>query len=246
MIAIASRFGVTLDQLQAANPEVSPNFLSLGMQLVIPVSFDDQETVQEQVLPLEEGEVTCYSLRTGGMWCYWLIGNSLAEPVENIAGVIRLYNRAGDLVASENATTLLNVLDSGAQMPLAAFFPPGSDEWTLAQGQLISAVAVNQYAQRYASGAVEGLNVTVSDDGLGAEVTGTLRMEEDLDAEYIWVTAAAYDVDGTVVGVRRWEATAAPQNGVVRFAFEVFSLGRPIDSVEVFYEIRADRPADPE
>lgn len=38
MFSIALYYGITLDELKAANPEVNPNAMSLGTVLLIPVT----------------------------------------------------------------------------------------------------------------------------------------------------------------------------------------------------------------
>jgi LysM repeat protein len=238
MIAIAARFGITLDELQVANPEVSPNLLSLGTQLVIPVSFEDQDQTAEPILSLGEGEVDCFPVRTGGVRCYWLVTNMLDQPVENISGVIRLVDQLGQEVSSSSAVTLLNVLEPGMEAPLAAFFEPPVADWQLAQGQITSVVLVNQYEERYLQGRIVSPAVEVAPDGLQAKVSGLLEFTSGKLPEYGWVLAIAYDTNGDIVGVRRWEAPVEQLNNSLEFNFLVFSLGRPIDQVTLQYEAR--------
>jgi LysM repeat protein len=242
MIAIAVRFGVTLDDLQLANPEVSPNFLSIGTQLVIPINFDDEEqgASGNEVLPLVEGTLECTSVRSGGMWCYWLMINPLEQAVENISGVIRLYDQDGEQVASGQAVAALNIIGPGQQAPLGVYFPPPVPDWQLAQGQLVSAVTANQYEQRYLQGEFEQLEVDIHPDRLSAQVSGRIRFNGGQQPEYVWILAVAYDLEGIVVGVRRWEAPAEDLSDVLNLSFEVFSLERPIDRVDVIFEARAD------
>jgi LysM repeat protein len=247
MLAIASQFGITLDELQVANPEVSPNFLSIGTQLVIPLSFDEEETAAEQLLPIEEGEIECFQVRSGGLWCYWLVGNTLDHPVENITAIIRLYDGLGQQVASKAAVPLLNILENGAQTPITVFFEPPVPSWQLAQGQLQSVVAANQFSERYLSGSFEGVNVSITPDGLQADTSGTLLLTSGQLPEYVWVLAVAYDAQDAVVGVRRWEASEDQlTDNTPTFSFQVFSLGRPIDHVELLYEARALPSPEPE
>jgi LysM repeat protein len=247
MIAIASRFGITLDELQVANPEVSPNYLSVGTQLVIPIKFDEEETAAEQLLPIEEGEIECFQIHSGGVWCYWVVGNTLEHPVENITAVIRLYNGLGQQVASKAAVPLLNILEAGAQTPIAVFFEPPVPSWQLAQGQLQTVVAANQFSERYFSGSLEGVNVSISPNGLQADISGTLRLTTDQLPEYVWVQAVAYDSEDAVVGLRRWEAPDAQlADNTPAFEFQVYSLGRPIDHVDILFEARALPAPEPE
>jgi LysM repeat protein len=241
MIEIALRFGITLDELQLANPEVSPNFLSIGTQLIIPLSFEGEEgATGNEVLPLVDGALDCTPIRSGGMWCYWLVANPLEEPVENIAAVIRLYDLNGEQVASRQAAAALNVLGPGQQTPLAVYFQPPVPNWQLAQGQLVSAVIANQYELRYLQGDLEQLVVDVHPDGLGALVSGRIRFAGGQQPGYVWVLAVAYDEEGVVVGVRRWEASAEERSAVQDFSFEVFTLNRSIDRVAVSFEARAE------
>jgi LysM repeat protein len=247
MIAIASRFGITLDELQVANPEVSPNYLSVGTQLVIPLKFDDEEPAAEQLLPIEEGEIECFQIRSGGVWCYWLVGNTLEQPVENISAVIRLYDGLGQLVISKAAVPLLNILEPGAQTPITVFFEPPVPSWQLAQGQLQTVVAANQFSERYISGSFEGMNISISQDDLQADISGTLRLTTEQLPEYVWVLAVAYDSENAVVGVRRWEASEDQlTDNTPTFAFQVFTLGRPIDHVDMLFEARALPAPEPE
>jgi LysM repeat protein len=247
MLAIASRFGITLDELQVANPEVSPNFLSIGTQLVIPLKFHEEETAAEQLLPIEEGEIECFQVRSGGLWCYWLVGNPLDHPVENITAIIRLYDGLGQQVASKTAVPLLNILESGAQTPITAFFEPPVPPWQLAQGQLQSVVAANQFSERYISGSFEGLNISISQEGLQAGISGMLRLTTEQLPEYVWVLAVAYDSEDAVVGVRRWEASEDQlAENTPAFSFQVYSLGRPIDHVDMLFEARALPAPGPE
>ena len=246
LIAIAVRFGITLDELQVANPEANPNLLSLGTQLVIPVSFEEQEESSSSGVALEAGEVECFTIRSGGVRCYLMVTNPLDDAVENISGVIRLYDQSGQQVSSQKAAAFLNLLEPEMQAPLAAFFDPPVGEWQLAQGQILTAVTVNQYAERYLPGEVERLRVEVADDGLQAEVGGKLIFEAGRLPEYVWILAIAYDANGDFVGVKRWEAPFDLLSDVLDFSFEVYSLGRPIDQITIQFEARTAGSPQPQ
>jgi LysM repeat protein len=246
MIAIAARFGITLDELQVANPEVNPNFLSVGTQLVIPVEFEEGGTTDDQLLPIEEGNTECYQVRSGGVWCYWLLTNPLAQPVENISAVIRLYDGLGQQLVSKQAVPLLNILEPETQAPITVFFEPPVPTWQLAQGQLQSVVYANQFSERYILGSFEAVDVNISLDGLMADISGELRMTVGQLPEYVWVLAVAYDANGVVVGARRWEAPRDQLTDSPDFIFQVYSLGRPIDHVDLLFEARALPAQEPE
>jgi LysM repeat protein len=256
MIGIATYFGITYDQLSLANPEVNPNFLSVGTQLIIPLPTaeadgeDTSEPASPEVLPLQTGEVFCYPVRSGGMWCYLPVTNTTSSPAENITGVVRLYNELGEETASQTAHSMLNLLSPGGVLPLAAYFSPPIPNWSSGQGQLVSAVEANQSEIRYLPGDLRDLNsAPISSDQLGFQVSGnlvySLPTKEDgslPEWSYVWVLVTAYDSDGAIVGVRRWEADTDQLGTEVSFNVEVFSLGKPIETVQVLSEARITQP----
>jgi len=256
MIGIAIYFGITYDQLSLANPEVNPNFLSVGTQLIIPLPKAEadgegtSEPASPEVLPLQTGQVFCYPVRSGGMWCYLAVTNTTSSPAENITGVLRLYNPSGEETASQTAHSMLNLLSPGGVMPLAAYFSPPLPKWSSAQGQLVSAVEANQSETRYLSGELKDLNsVPLNEDQLGFQVSGNLvyslpaREDGSLpELSYVWVLVTAYDTDGAIVGLRRWEAETDQLGPEMSFDIQVFSLGKPIETVQVLSEARIIQP----
>jgi len=173
------------------------------------------------------------------------VRNTLDEAVENISGVIRLYDQSGHQVASKNAVTLLNLLEPKMKAPLSAFFEPPVGDWQLAQGQILTAVTVNQYEERYLQGQFTRLDVGVAEGGLQAEVNGNLAFQSGGLPDYVWILAIAYDSNGELVGVKRWEAPLDLLTDSLDFSFEVFSLGRPIDKVTLQYEARSANSTQP-
>ena len=256
MIGIAKYFGITYDELSLANPEVNPNFLSVGTTLIIPLPQDQSGDAGSEgqpgpeLLPLQTGEVNCYAVSSGGLWCYWSVTNQLDIPAENIAGVIRLLDQAGEETTSQPAYSLLNLLAPGKSMPMAAYFAPPVPAWSTVQGQLTSAVQANQAEIRYQTGDIQNLQtLPVQDNPLGFQINGNLVFSAPVDAdgtvlgvEYAWVLVIGYDAEGTVVGLRRWESSPQQIEGTLNFGLEVFSLGKPIEAVEVLSEIKTSKP----
>lgn len=246
LIGIANYYGVSIEELMTANPGIDPNFLTIGDQLIIPLPQADTNgenitSVQAEVLALETGPATCYRLRSDGWWCFFDVANPLEQPAENITALVRLFDADGQVVASQTVAGLMNVLPPGESMPIAAFFTPPVETWQDAQGQLLSAAEANQVDSRYLTvtlGEVE--TAPLDEDQLTMEVSGSLQIPEDVNAEYLWVLAVAYDADGAIAGVRRWEAPAEQlTGGEVAFSFPVYSLGKPIDHITLLAEARA-------
>jgi LysM repeat protein len=239
---IASRFGVTLEDLLAVNPNVDPNAMVIGTQLIIPGKEGETVSLQPAAtsVPVKQFELRCYSTSAGGMWCFWLVQNDSGQPVENLAANITLYDQAGKPLRSETALGPLNLLRKGDQMPLVVYFTPPVPDWAEARADLQTSLPVSNVGQRYLAAEVEDLQVTVSEDGLWAQVTGGVRLEDgEAQASLVWVLATAYDAEGHVVGVRRWENEQGINAGKKRdFTINVYSLGPNIDYVELLVEAR--------
>lgn len=246
LIGIANYYGVTTEALTTANPEVDPNYLTIGDQLIIPLpqaNMDDETTavqMQTEVLPLETGPVNCYRLRSDGWWCFFEVRNSLEQPAENITALVRLFDANGQEVASQTVAGLLNVLPPGESMPLAAYFAPPVGDWQDAQGQLLSAAEASQANTRYLTATLGEVTTTpLDEDRLAMAVSGSVQISGEGSPDYLWVLAVAYDADGVVSAVRRWEAPAEQlAGGEAAFSFAVYSLGRPIDHVVLLAESR--------
>src|SRR3989304_1284351 len=68
MSSIALKFGVSIDDLQAANPEISPNAMSVGQVLNIPSNPDNpsgEPTPTPAPFPVQQ--IECYSTADKGM-----------------------------------------------------------------------------------------------------------------------------------------------------------------------------------
>ncbi len=251
LIGIASYYGVTTEELMVANPGIDPNFLTVGNQLVIPLPTpgpgeeNPQTQLEPETLALETGPVACFRVRSGGWWCYLPVSNPLEQPAENITGLIRLFDASGEEVASQSAPGLINVLEPGERFALTAYFAPPVMDWASAQGQLVSAVAASQLEERYLNSEVSEVTITpLAEEQLGVQVSGSIRLSaqaagEGLPAiESLLVLAIAYDAEGVVTGLRRWEAAAEPTGSQIPFSIELYPLGRPVDQVEILSEAR--------
>jgi hypothetical protein len=91
-------------------------------------------------------------------------------------------------------------------------------------------------------------NVTISEDGARAEISGTAVIpEESTGARYLWINATAFDRDGKVVATRRWEGDSAFSAGEqAAFELTLYSLGGAIDRVEILAEAQEAQPPDSE
>ncbi|MBX3048003.1 MAG: LysM peptidoglycan-binding domain-containing protein [Anaerolineales bacterium] len=237
--SIAARHGISLQALQLANPDVNSTFISPGMQLFIPSSDEAAQALPNPTAAAADvSPAACYTTAANELWCFLLVRNINEVIVENLGGLIQLLDAQGKAIINLVANPPLNILPPGDAMPLVAYLPEAPEGWHTARGQLSAAypLTVDDYylaAQPYEE------RIQVSTDGLSAQVTGGVKVSAP--PSMVWVLAVAYDSRGDVVGIRRWESgdlSSSPDPQTVQFDVWVYSLGRPIDRVELLLEVQ--------
>ena len=238
---IALKFGVSIDELQAANPETPPNAMSVGTILNIPSNPDNpsgEPTPTPASFTIQQ--IECYSTANKGMWCFVLVHNDFPDFMENVTVQVTLVDSNNTTLASQTALLPLNILPPDNSLPLAVFFPPEVPVSVKPQVQVLTAIRLLPNDERYLPATIHNTFVQVNAEGHSAQVSGqVLSQSESTDANQVWVAATAYDDAGRVVGVRRWESNAAlPAGGSLPFGFMISSIGGRIARVEFAVESR--------
>jgi len=239
--SIALKFGVSMDDLQTANPEISPNAMSVGQVINIPSNPDNpsgEPTPTPAAFTIQQ--VECYSIEDQGMWCFVLIHNDFSDFVENVSAQVTLVDTDNRVLASQTALLPLNILPPNTSLPLAVFFPPEIPPDAKPHVQVLTAIRLLPNDERYLPATINNTLVQVNADGRSARVNGQVLLPGDTPAaSQVWVTGTTYDGAGRVIGVRRWESSAGlSAGGNLPFAFMVSSLGGTIARVEFAVEAR--------
>lgn len=237
--AIAERFGVTLEALIVANPGVQPTALIVGQTLVIPVEGIASEPTPTPA-PVPVRQAGCWPETTGGLWCFALVQNEFNETLENISAQFVLLDENGEEVASQIAYAPLDILPTGASMPLGVHFAPPVDLQAVPRVQVLTAIRLLPGDARYLPVMLENILVSVEAGGRAARVSGRAMLTTlDGRADTLWVLATAYDESGNLVGFRRWEAGEPLAGGEsLAFDFLVSSAGPAIERVDFLTEAR--------
>jgi LysM repeat protein len=257
LLGIALYYGLTLEALQAANPKVNPNFLSVGTELVIPIAQASKlptATPSPTPLPLPIDAPRCFPQGKVGAWCVAQVSNEQRYAVDNLQVWFSLADSSGTVLTRTQVTPLLDWIPAGDTLPFLAFFPadhlPAAVQELTARAQLSGANPVPAQGGRYLPLRARVSQVQISPDGLQADVQGQIDYPqpatpqptpppEQIKANVIWLLAVAYDAQGQVVGARRWEADKGLKpSGSMSFAVTAYSLGPPIDHVDVIVEAR--------
>jgi LysM repeat protein len=240
-LGIALAFGLTREELLAANPGLNPDFLSIGQQLLIPAPGGQGTATpipSPTPLPLGTSDPRCYPSTSGGWWCLVSVTNTTGGPVEGLNGFLNLLGTGGEPLLTVPIYPPLNLLPSDQVMVLATYLAPPVPEFTRVVAALTMAVPVQAAETRYASLDWSVTHTQPSADQLSWEVTVRIRVPADSAALWrLGVGLLALDGQGQVVGFTKWEPVDAMRPGEqVEGNLTVFSLGPRIDRVEVLAE----------
>ena len=241
MSVIAEKFGVKLDDLQAANPEISPNSMSVGQVLKIPSNPDNPSGEPTPTpAPFTIQQIECYPTTDKGMWCFVLAYNDSSDFMENLSAQVTLVDLNNSTLASQTALLPLNILPPNAALPMVVFFPLDIPLDAKPLVQVLTAIRLLPNDQRYIPVTINNTLVQVNADGHGAQVSGqVLSQSQTSVVNQVWVAATAYDEAGRVVGVRRWESSGSlSAGGSIPFEFLISSIGGKIAKVEFAVEAR--------
>jgi LysM repeat protein len=239
--SIALKFGVSMDDLQAANPEISPNAMSIGQVIKIPSNPDNLSGEPTPTpAPFTVQQIGCHPTADKGMWCFVLVHNDLPDLLENVSAQITLVDANNAALASQTALLPLNILPPDTSLPMTVYFPPDVPISAKPQVQILTAIRLLPGDERYLPATVNNTLVQVDADGLSAHVNGQILLPANTkNASQVWVAATAYDESGDVVGVRRWEwKDGLAAGGSLPFEFMLSSLGGKISRVDFAVEAR--------
>jgi LysM repeat protein len=140
---IATRFGVKVEDLQKANPNVDPNVLRIGQVLIIPNASGSEGTIQPSPTPvdLQVEFPRCFYQTGGGKWCLVLIGNPGSDPVSGVFVRFSLYSSVTSAPSAVREVGLpLMTLPAGKRTVAAAFFPPEEAKDDILRVEILSAI----------------------------------------------------------------------------------------------------------
>ncbi len=173
---IASRFGITLEALMAANPGILPSALPVGTKLIIPSGSDAPADNAPTPVPVSILQARCWPETSGGAWCFALLHNEYAETLENLSMQFTLLDNSGQVLTSQTAFGLLDILPSGQLIPLAAHFPPSVSLDVNVQVQVLTAIRLLPGDSRYLPVALDNTLSRVASSGRTAQVTGRVLL----------------------------------------------------------------------
>jgi LysM repeat protein len=234
---LAETFKVSQDALRAANPDLNPNSMTIGQTIFIPDPSNPVAAVSTLTpMPAPVTQAVCHPTADSGLWCFALVQNNTADVFENVSAQITLLDASGAAITSQIAYTPLDIIPPNASMPVYVFFPNTSGD-IRPQVQVLS--ALQSSGNSHLPAVLNNTLAQIDWDGRSAQLSGQVYLPpESQAATQTWIAAVAYDRNGTVVGVRRWEGEGIQPGTGINFNFAVSSLGAEIEAVEFFVQAK--------
>jgi LysM repeat protein len=236
LIAIAVKYGVSVEALQAANNNVQPEFLTIGAVLIIPVS-EDQPVASAGVAPtpvtIPLSAPSCYRTPTDALYCFVEAQNPLDVAVENVSARITLAGADGMPLASAVAYSALDVIPPGEAAPLAVLFQSAPGGVAAAGAELLTG---NPSAYHVL---LEIPTHSAAASGAQWVVTGQVRNPSGAPAASAWLVLTLYDSSGAIVGYRKQPVEGGLAPGAsLGFSISAASLGGPANHYRIAAEGR--------
>jgi LysM repeat protein len=239
---IAAKAGLTKEQILAANPDLNPYSLKVGMQVVVPAAGTAANVTPEAPTPTAVAVVVeepkCTPSLTGGLYCFAVVHNDLGFTVQGVDAQFILSNSDTNEMQVQPAMLPLNHLQTGADLPLFAYFtPPVAANYSV-QVQLFSALPDSSPDSTLVALTLNQPQTNISSDGYSASVEGIVSTQAK--ASKFWIAAVAYDTDGNVVAVRQYSKEVdLSADTSAKYKLYVYSIAGKITRVAVFGEAAA-------
>ena len=228
LLGIALQYGVSVEDLQEANPALNPNLMPIGATVVIPLSKENPAGLPTPTpVPLPLGVPYCYPQADGGAWCLVAVRNPGDTPVESLSGWLMGKG------VEEALMSPLNLLPPHERTVMAAYVPRWPGEAPRVFVNTALAVDPKEVEQRYVS-----VSVTVQrqfpSQGRVVTLEGLVRWPAGQKPREIWLAGWGEDAQGRPTAWRRWVLTP-PQDGAAMIPFKVtlYALGAPIATVHL-------------
>lgn len=208
--SLAYTYNLTVNEILAINPQITPKALSVGTEILIPYIGTPEaeksaiESVISAPLALNVSEPTCSGTAEGGLWCLAQVENPLEQSANGITLTFTLKDSSGQIINEQSVPSLLNLLAPGEKLPVAAYFNPSIPAGYQVQVTLKTALPVEESSAL--SAPVEIKVNSINPSGREAMVSAVIPVQSaESGVESIWVALIAYDEAGKVIGVRRLE-----------------------------------------
>ena len=163
--SIAFVHGVNVNDLIAANPNVDPNFLTIGMTITIPISKTHSIPQQNPTpIPLIYEAPICYPNLVGGLWCIAEVVNTQPFDIENLSVRFSLSSNDLDEEIYRTAYSPINVISPNRKIPLMVYFEAPTPTEYQAQLKILTVIPKSSETERYLTPIIQNQVIEFSEN----------------------------------------------------------------------------------
>ena len=217
LIAIASKFNVSLEAIDKLNPGLNPANLQPGQTILLPP--DTQGLAAASIplpaitpLPITLGTFYCSPTPSSSVICLSEYKNTGDAPILNLSAQVNLLNADNSPGANAVAYSPLDVIPIGVSVPLAAMFPQAAlSSNRVASSAMLTAESASALAERYVMLNVSG--VAGSSSSSGFIINGSVINPASVEVKSVVIVATVYNAAGAVTSYRKiiLNGTIAPR-----------------------------------
>lgn len=208
LLDIAIQFGITVEELQAANPEADPRALQIGQVLLIP----DENNPTAPVLmgapppPLPIRAPNCYGTPTNSTICLGTLINDQERPVEQAQVAVQVIGNDGRVLEERITTIEQNVIPVGQHAPYRVLFAGIPEEEVAGVvASLSSATLADDLTGRYVPLQVE--NEVLNQQNNLWTLTADIVNTSEQTARAPRAVLTLYDETYQAIGYRVWQSS---------------------------------------
>jgi LysM repeat protein len=207
LIAIASKFNVSLEAIDKLNPGLNPASLQPGQTILLPP--DTQGLAAAPIplpaitpLPITLGTFYCSPTPSSSVICLSEFKNTGNAPIVNLSAQVNLLNADNSPGANAVAYSPLDVIPVGVSVPLAAMFPQAAlSSNRVASSAVLTAESASALAERYVTLNVSGAAGSSSPSGY--IINGSVINPASVEVKSVVIVATVYNSAGAVAGYRK-------------------------------------------
>ena len=217
LIAIASKFNVSLEAIDKLNPGLNPANLQPGQTILLPP--DTQGLAAASIplpaitpLPITLGAFYCSPTPSSSVICLSEFKNTGNAPIVNLSAQVNLLNADNSPGANAVAFSPLDVIPVGVSVPLAAMFPQAAlSSNRVASSAVLTAEAASALAERFVMLNVSGAAGSSSPSGF--IINGNVINPASVEVKSVVIVATVYNAAGAVTSYRKiiLNGTIAPR-----------------------------------
>ncbi len=229
---IAWTYGVSLDGILTLNPDVNPNAMKVGIEILIPAETltPGELTPQPTPINLPVTGLNCLPDSQEGIWCFGWLVNSTAELMESARVSVNVADLSASQVFSETQVLPLNLLLPDESLPFAVYFNAPMPTEFQSSAQFNSSIPIDSEQVQFKRIEISSAQVEKL-DGSSAQIIAKF----DIPAEFsqVWIVAVAINENDEIIGLRRWQSQGENNS---EFVMTVYAVSGQIETVKLFAE----------